>query len=62
VLLGNRYVRFAVKFVRAMNLMRTSVITSEERKFFKCKHARMFLAEVQRKVCITETGKFVLIG
>ena len=39
VLLGYRYVRFAVKFVRAMNLIRTPVITSEEHKCFKCKHA-----------------------
>jgi hypothetical protein len=50
VLFDNRYVRFAVKFVRAMNLIGTPVITSEERKCFKFKHARAFLAKVQCRV------------
>ena len=36
VLVGNRYVVFAVKFVRVTTVMRTPVIISEEGECFKC--------------------------
>ena len=49
LLLGNRYVRFAVKFVRVMNVMRTPVIMSEERDFFKCTRGCWYVLSPTRK-------------